>query len=120
MVIIEVKQIGQQEFKKEDRDQLSRSAFSLIQAQEGYDPQNNRRWRLEDGGRTFLYGVLTNGNKWEVYDFTTTKAGTAVSPNPCRLRVDLAKDKEGLRKLLSEIGKNDIDSRVERFMQRQS
>ena len=120
MVIIEVKQIGQQEFKKEDRDQLSRSAFSLIQAQEGYDPQNNRRWRLEDGGRTFLYGVLTNGNKWEVYDFTTTKAGTAVSPNPCRLRVDLAKDKEGLRKLLSEVGKNDIDSRVERFMQRQS
>jgi hypothetical protein len=68
-VIIEVKQIGLQNFREKDHRQLVMDARSLAEAEEG-EPANNRNWRLDDGaGRVFLHGVLTNGEKWEVYDF---------------------------------------------------
>lgn len=115
-VMIEVRQIGLKKLREKDHRQLAMYARSLVEAEEG---EYNRKWRLDDGdGGVFLYGVLTNGEKWEVYDFGVQKAGTAAPSNSRNLlyECDLATDKEGLRKLSSFIGKDIIMRKVREFL----
>jgi len=116
-VIIEVKQIGQRNWEDEGPKQLEVYVYRLVKARKG-DPQDNWKWRIEDGsGTVFLRGVLTNGKKWNVYDFKIEKAGTeaaSISPEP-RCQFDLSNDKEGWSKFLSEIGKDEIDRKVKAF-----
>ncbi|MGA3328857.1 MAG: hypothetical protein ABSF45_30775 [Terriglobia bacterium] len=115
-VMIEVRDIGLRKLREKDRRQLAVYARSLVETEEG---EHNRKWRLDDGaGRVFLYAVLTNGEKWEVYDFGVQKAGTAAPSNSRNLlyECDLATDKEGLRKLSSFIGKDIIMRKVREFL----
>jgi hypothetical protein len=115
-VMIEVRQIGLPTLREKDRRQLTLYARSLVEVEEG---EHNRKWRLDDGGdRVFLYAVLTNGEKWEVYDFGIQKAGTP-APSTSRsllYEFDLATVKDGLRKLSSFIGKDIIEGKVREFL----
>ncbi len=120
-VIIEVKQIGLPTFTETDRMQLEVYARKLVEAKEGpTDPENNWKRRLEDGGRVFLHGVLTNGQKWEIYEFRTQKADTEAPSISRKLlyKFDLATAKEGLTELSSYIGKDAIESKVREFLLR--
>ena len=115
-VMIEVRHIGLRRLREKDRRQLAVYARSLVETEEG---EHNRKWRLDDGAdRVFLYGVLTTGEKWEVYDFGIQKAGTAAPSNSRKLlcECDLATDKEGLKELSSYIGKDTIMSKVREFL----
>jgi hypothetical protein len=115
-VMIEVRQIGLKKLREKDHRQLAMYARSLVEAEEG---EYNRKWRLDDGdGGVFLYGVLTNGEKWEVYDFGIQKAGASSFSPKLLYELDLAAAKEGLRELSSYIGKDVIESKVREFLHR--
>ena len=96
-VIIDVKPITLRSIRERDRRQLEMAVRTLLEAEED-DPGNNLQWRLDDGsGRAFLYGILTNGRKWEIYDFGVQKAGPAAPPLAPTLlaKFDLLTPKEG-------------------------
>ena len=111
-VIMEVKQIGQRKIREKDHRQMALCARSLVEAEEG---EIHRKWRLDGrDGRVFLYGVLTTGQKWEVYDFGIQKAGADAPAMSGKLlyKVDLATVQDGLRELASYIGKDAIENKV--------
>jgi hypothetical protein len=115
-VMIEVRPLGLRKLREKDRKQLAVYARGLVETEER---EYNRKWRLDDGsGRVFLYGVLTTGDKWEVYDFGIEKTGPAAFSPKLLYALDLATAKEGLRELASYIGKDAIGSKVREFLHR--
>lgn len=117
-VIVEVQPISLRNFREKDRRKLELYARGLVEAEEG-EPENNAKWRLEGGdGRIFLYGVLTNGGKWEIYDFGIQKADKAASAISRKFlyEFDLATIKGGWRELSSFIGKDEIKRKVREFL----
>lgn len=114
-VMMEVRPIGLRKLRDKDHRQLTVYARGLVEAEEG---EYNRKWRLDDGGRVFLYGVLTTGDKWEVYDFGIQKAGPSAFSPKLLYVLDLATAKEGLRELAFYIGKGAIESKVRAFLHR--
>jgi hypothetical protein len=117
-VIIDVKPLTHRNFRERDRRQLEVAVRSLVEAEEG-EPENNRKWRLDDGnGKVLLYGILTNGAKWEIYDCGIQKADPASSAISGKLlcKFDLAAAGGGWRDLSSLIGKDAIDGKVREFL----
>jgi hypothetical protein len=117
-VIIDVKPITLRSIRERDRRQLETAVRTLLEAEEG-DPGNNRKWRLDRGdGRAFLYGILTNGRKWEIYDFGVQKAGPDASENaPILLaKFDLLTPGEGWGELSSHVAKEVIERKVSEFL----
>ncbi|MGD0222784.1 MAG: hypothetical protein ABSF71_10635 [Terriglobia bacterium] len=113
-VLIEVKPISFRNFRDRDRRQLDVNARSLIDVEEG-ELENDEKLCLDDGhGRIFLYGVLTSGGRWEVYDYGMHKAATNAPSVPPRLlcKFDFATGKDGLRELFSYLGKDPIMRKV--------
>ncbi len=113
-VLIEVKPIGFRTFRDRDRRQLDVNARSLIEVEDG-DLENDEKLCFDDGhGRIFLYGVLTSGGRWEVYDYGMQKAATDAPAVPPKLlcKFDFATGGDGLRELFSHLAKDAVVSKL--------
>jgi hypothetical protein len=114
VVLIEVKPITFRSFRDRDRRQLDVNVRNLIETEEG-ELENDEKLYLDNrDGRVFLYGILTSGDRWEVYDYGMQKADKHVYPVSPNLlyKLDLTTGKEGLRGLFSIIGKDAIIAKV--------
>lgn len=71
-VVIEIKSLDH-ELRQREIAQLEKDVRQRLIGAGGMS--NSERWnqehRFECDGRVFVYGVLTNGARWLVYDFTT-------------------------------------------------
>ncbi len=119
-VLIEVKPITFRSFRDRDRRQLDVNARNLIETEEGELDNDEKLYLDNRDGRVFLYGVLTSGERWEVYDYGMQKADKHVSPFSPKLlyKLDLTTGKEGLRELVPILGKEPIMSKVREILGR--
>jgi hypothetical protein len=70
-------------------------------------------------GETFVYGVLTNGQLWWIYDKLKVTGDTPPSAYSQARRFDLLKD-DDLRDLPSVLGKEQVCAEVKKFLETQT